>query len=356
MTSQLKSLTSQDAHPLAYDSKDAMFWDPSYLHPSPAVKCIPLIFWLVQELKPKLVINFGGGAGVAHIATCEALSKLKIKGACYQHLTRPNTGEFVQLCSSIYSGLSRQLSGELSSNEKHIALLTVHLDTQEQAQAQDWAMWLKRLDRKGAAVVYGAAAFSAELDEILFEGGFTHFRIGDDGHPILLVFGKQPEGALLSLSRHAPQDPVKDWFVHSLVERGNSLAQSMQTLRTVDNPIDLPCEYPISLEEANNKIAQLIREHGQDLDSVFQVLQRIEEELSEEKLQMRNERSQHEVEMEESRQRERRLRDRFDRLEAEVNSLRNENSFLHKDLQDFRQSTFWRATSPLRKVVMFLRH
>lgn len=60
----------------------ALFWRARYLRPSGMLPHLPLLFWLVDVLRPRQVVSRGLGDGVAYFAACQAIDRLGSGGAC----------------------------------------------------------------------------------------------------------------------------------------------------------------------------------------------------------------------------------------------------------------------------------
>jgi hypothetical protein len=59
--------------PLASQS---LFWRARHLAASPALGALPLLFWLVENIRPRIAVTIGLADPVAHFALCQAIQKL----------------------------------------------------------------------------------------------------------------------------------------------------------------------------------------------------------------------------------------------------------------------------------------
>ena len=63
--------------------KESLFWTPGYLDLSGWVEHIPFAFWIIETLKPKMVVELGVHNGVSYFSFCQAIKRLNIDAACY---------------------------------------------------------------------------------------------------------------------------------------------------------------------------------------------------------------------------------------------------------------------------------
>lgn len=63
-------------------SSKVMFWRPKYLKESICLDHIPFYFWLVDALKPELIIESNIGRGVGYFSFCQAVEKLNLDATC----------------------------------------------------------------------------------------------------------------------------------------------------------------------------------------------------------------------------------------------------------------------------------
>jgi GT2 family glycosyltransferase len=63
--------------------KESFFWTPDYLDISAWIEHIPFAFWIIEVLKPKVVVELGVHNGPSYFAFCQAVKKLDIIATCY---------------------------------------------------------------------------------------------------------------------------------------------------------------------------------------------------------------------------------------------------------------------------------
>ena len=71
-----RDLSNENLGALPSLSSKAMFWRPKYLCSSDWLDHLPFAFWLMESIKPKIVVELGAASGAAYFAFCQALDKL----------------------------------------------------------------------------------------------------------------------------------------------------------------------------------------------------------------------------------------------------------------------------------------
>lgn len=73
-------LTTPSGYPLyAPIATQALFWRPRFVFPSPMVDQIPYLFWLIDVIRPRSVVQIGLGDGLAYLSICQAVEKLGLR-------------------------------------------------------------------------------------------------------------------------------------------------------------------------------------------------------------------------------------------------------------------------------------
>lgn len=78
-----RDLSNENLGALPSLSSKAMFWRPKYLCSSDWLDHLPFAFWLIESIKPKIVVELGAASGAAYFAFCQSLDKLNVGGRCY---------------------------------------------------------------------------------------------------------------------------------------------------------------------------------------------------------------------------------------------------------------------------------
>ncbi|WP_207512316.1 glycosyltransferase family 2 protein [Longitalea luteola] len=63
--------------------RPSYFWTPDYVDVSAWIEHIPFAFWIIDVLKPKMVVELGVHTGTSYFAFCQAIKRLNINSTCY---------------------------------------------------------------------------------------------------------------------------------------------------------------------------------------------------------------------------------------------------------------------------------
>lgn len=83
MSINKQELSNESLGALPSLSSRAMFWRPKYLCESSWLDHLPFAFWLIESIKPKILVELGVGTGASYFAFCQAMDKLNVDGRCY---------------------------------------------------------------------------------------------------------------------------------------------------------------------------------------------------------------------------------------------------------------------------------
>lgn len=75
-------LRAGDVEAITPSSSQALYWRLRHLAPSPILGYVPFVFWLVENITPKITVSLGLGTGVPYFAVCQAVEKLKLGATC----------------------------------------------------------------------------------------------------------------------------------------------------------------------------------------------------------------------------------------------------------------------------------
>lgn len=196
----------------------SMFWSPLYSD-GEWNEYVPLAFWLVDVLRPKLVVEVGSVVPTSYYALCQAVHRLDIGSKCIaiDTVARANRSEHVDLLRSYssqhYFAFSSVRAGSFvdeSAVFDHSVIDLLHLnllsiESTETTFSHSIENWLNRVADGGLVLISGSGASTPDIwlqqglsklkrDYSVFE--FTH------GAGLLLVWlGKECSGPLASLFR-----------------------------------------------------------------------------------------------------------------------------------------------------------
>lgn len=87
----------------------AVFWRPRHVTTSPLLGQIPFLFWLMETIRPRTVMQIGLSDGVAYMALCQASERLNGSTICFGLYTQapPLPTAFLEEHNSHYADFSR---------------------------------------------------------------------------------------------------------------------------------------------------------------------------------------------------------------------------------------------------------
>ncbi|MDO6799748.1 class I SAM-dependent methyltransferase [Shimia thalassica] len=189
-----------------------VFWRAKFVKPSSYIEHIPLLFWLIADLRPTLCATVGTSEGVAHFAICQAVEKLNLHAACYgfgvwsPEPDDPNKrhGSVPALLSEYnstqYEEFSRLIPSTVKDAAEYFDDETVDLLVVDKVISSDLLdalerTWVRRMSARGLIVLNGVNKLSRthELRKRLLKingdkplaefdhgGGVTVLSVGDN--------------------------------------------------------------------------------------------------------------------------------------------------------------------------------
>ncbi len=199
----------------------AVFWQPRHTTPSPWLDQIPLLFWLIETVKPRTVVQFGLGDGVGYLALCQANQLLGKRAACFavdndDHPLRPDLLSEHNSCYSSFSIISKYdqfLSFNLDNLSIDILVINSPITPEFIAYFQNEIV--PRLSDSAIILAYEpkTTVTHAAAHQILVNHNpqmtFSS-PTPDSGTVNLILFGTMQPAALRLLASQNPDQPA--WF------------------------------------------------------------------------------------------------------------------------------------------------
>lgn len=193
-------------------AQGSMFWQPDFRRASPWLEHTPFLFWLVEALQPRQCVGLGREA-VAHLALCQAVSRLRLGTHCYLVAEGAATdgGQEEQaeaLAAEHYPSISHWMNTSPTRaiqqfDEGSIDLLLLNVSADDDSVDYLLDRWLSRLSENGVVVVPGIArrepgcqvfrAFEA------LQAQYPHFAFHHGEGVGVIAVGQQPVGLLRNL-------------------------------------------------------------------------------------------------------------------------------------------------------------
>lgn len=88
MTNDMQTRSRSEIAQGSFDSfaplaSQSLFWRAHYLAPSPMLEALPLLFWLSENIRPRIGVTIGLEDPVAWFAMCQSIQKLGLDTMCF---------------------------------------------------------------------------------------------------------------------------------------------------------------------------------------------------------------------------------------------------------------------------------
>ena len=226
----------------------AMFWRPAYLPLSAWLEHVPFAFWLIDAMRPRVVVELGTHNGGSYFAFCQAVDRLGLDTRCFAvdswkgdaHSGFYSEEVFTTVSSynnNAYSAFSRLVRSDFDQAAAHFQSSSIdllHIDglhTLERVR-HDFETWLPKLSDKAVVLLhdtnvrergFGVSVFFEELRRSYPCFEFVH------GHGLGVVqVGRKAAPAVAALTE-ADRDPALRQAVWEAFGRlGRAVADSRE--------------------------------------------------------------------------------------------------------------------------------
>jgi hypothetical protein len=271
----------------------SMFWAPDRVDSSPRLEHVPLLFWLIDALRPFTLVELTEAPAAPYLAFCQAVGRLRLPTRCYAISGyRPRTAaaeEIIGYHDARYAQFSQLLqvpAGQVSAGQVFerfedgsVDLLSIDA-AESGALARHYRAWLPKLSKRAIVLVHGIGDPTTdngalELWHVLSEK-YPHFEfvqgaglgvlgIGDDLPPALQH--------LFSLDAIAPRAlEVREIFARlgGSVGLQAELAEVQRQLQTARDS-DQVAKLETALTEAKDALAGARVDHVKTLKRLRKV-------------------------------------------------------------------------------------
>lgn len=163
------------------------FWFPEYISPSGWLEHAPFAFWLIDEAKPKKLVELGSHYGFSFFAFCQAIKRLRLTTVCYavdtwlgddhagfygetvfNHVKSIQSAHYAQ-----FSHLVRSTFDDASTKVSDRSVDLLHIDGRHAYDdaLHDFTTWLPKVSDRGIVLFH---------DTRVYERGFGVFRLWDE--------------------------------------------------------------------------------------------------------------------------------------------------------------------------------
>lgn len=188
----------------------SMFWKPLYLNQSDCLEHLPFLFWLVEAIRPRGILEVGNGDPVAYFALCQAVERLGLDTGCSLMCPEggadgrtPDFDQIDQHNDTHYAGFSVLMRGDVAGaglsrlTNQSIDLILIHgADAFSQVNGA-FDRWLQKL-APNAVILLAGSAGAAGQDEFTerVKRDYHHFEFVH-GHGLLVACRGAEPAALL---------------------------------------------------------------------------------------------------------------------------------------------------------------
>ena len=326
VTSEQREQTGEPAAAICISS--ASFERPAHIRPSGWLEHAPFAFWLIETVRPSVLVELGTHHGFSFLTFCQAVQRAKISTTCYavdtwkgdEHAGFYGKQVFEELSavqSTCYPAFSHLIRARFDEALVHFSIESIdilHIDGRHRYEdvAADYISWLPTLSKKGVIIFH---------DTNVREGDFGVWRFWEE------IRGKHPSFE----------------FVH-----GHGLG--------VLCPKGIPDRLRVLFDSGEDAVAYLRVAYAR-LGAAISTQYALEQISSEMALQMEAASRQQLLYIHEANERENSLREELTKAKAESDAMRAVNyqtaqqlGEASRELHALRTSTAWRLTGPLRRV------
>jgi O-antigen biosynthesis protein len=230
--------------------RKSLFWQPDYLEISAWTEHIPFAFWLVEVIKPQVIVELGVHNGVSYFSFCQAVNLLNSDTTCYgidnwkgdEHAgfyDESVYGKVVEYNSNHYSRFSTLVRTSFDESVNYFvdgSIDLLHIDglhTYEIVK-HDFETWLPKLSPDALVIFhdinvrernFGVFQLWEELKSL-----YPHFQF-DFGHGIgVIAMGKIQFGELEQLFT-TEKTPLYFFLRNHFSERGRMFKKTFETIQ-----------------------------------------------------------------------------------------------------------------------------
>lgn len=249
----------------------ALLWTPSYVRDDKILWHVPFLFWLLEATRPRLYVEIGVGEGVAYMAVCQALHRMRAHAHCYavglwqdadgnievpERLAARNADLYEDFSQILKDGVERSAH---AIDDGSVDLMLVDL-TQDSSVAKSLQQtWVPKLSSNGILLLNGinhGDPTIAVLVEALASKSPTIQMPGGDGLLVVLP-GRGPDEELANIAALTPDDPAHKLIVQMFTRLGAGAYHEVHAREGAERFDDLDDQIRRVTEERDNLVAQL---------------------------------------------------------------------------------------------------
>lgn len=172
MNVQLRELSSVNLHQFV---SQASYWTPGLINGSAWLEHAPFGFWIVDALRPRMIVELGVHGGFSYSVFCEAVQRLHLAARCFaidtwrgdEHAGYYGDHVYDALCAHNrrYDSFSRLIRSDFSDAcsafaDGSIDLLHIDGCHRYEAARSDFETWLPKLSAHGVILFHDTAEYA----------------------------------------------------------------------------------------------------------------------------------------------------------------------------------------------------
>ena len=172
MNVQLRELSSVSPNLCV---SQASYWMPDLMVDSAWLEHAPFGFWVVEALRPRMIVELGVHGGFSYSAFCQAVERLQLPARCFaidtwrgdEHAGYYGDDVYDAVCSHNrrYDSFSRLIRSEFSDAcsafaDGSIDLLHIDGCHRYEAVRHDFETWLPKLSKRGVVLFHDTAEYA----------------------------------------------------------------------------------------------------------------------------------------------------------------------------------------------------
>lgn len=315
----------------------SMFWKPLYLSQSDCLEHLPFLFWLVEAVRPRAILEVGNGDPVAYFALCQAVDRLGLDTSCTMMCAEgggdahaPDFDQIDQHNDTHYAGFSVLIRGDLAGSRlsrlpgQSVDLLLIHgADALRQVNGA-FDRWLQKL-APNAIILLAGSIVQDEFTERI-KRDYHHFEFVH-GHGLLMACrGPEPAALLERIFTATHSSSERQAFRQVFSRLGRSCLDAWMTRRAAQREKVLLAEAQssqLALQQSQARAQQVLGElqvRGRELTDALAASDQHQRAAQEAAQQLRAK----SVEVQNLRQELLLSRQEIERLAQHAETLRNE--------------------------------
>ncbi|MGB9365064.1 MAG: class I SAM-dependent methyltransferase [Xanthobacteraceae bacterium] len=172
MNVQLRELSTVSPHSCV---SQASYWMPDLINDSAWLEHAPFGFWIVEALRPGMIVELGVHGGFSYSVFCQAVQRLHLAARCFaidtwrgdEHAGYYGDDVYDAVCSNNrrYDSFSRLIRSDFSDAcgafaDGSIDLLHIDGCHRYEAVRRDFEAWLPKLSKRGVMLFHDTAEYT----------------------------------------------------------------------------------------------------------------------------------------------------------------------------------------------------